>query len=197
MIRRRPSLSSSIQRFRALFVLALLLVALVPGIARAHGDLESTIPEAGSKVDKAPDHIIINFTEPPTRASVVEVRDGCKDDIIDEAYFEERVAHVFLTDGEPGKWKVSYRVVSAADGHKTEGSYALTVAGKSDCSNEAPDDGGNGKDAGNDNGGDGDAGTASGPRGPAGNESSFPLVPVALGTVGVIALALVARRLSG
>ena len=176
--------------------LSLLLVALVAAPAFGHGELESTIPEENSTLKRPTDHIIINFTEPPAKPSVVAVRDGCNDDIIDEVEFEDRVAHVFLTKGEPGRWKVSYQVVSAADGHRTKGSYSLNVKGKADCSPGSGDGGGDGA---GDGGGDGD-GTAAGPGGPGGtseDESSFPIVPIALGSAVVIALALVARRLSG
>lgn len=177
------------------FLIVLAFAALFQGTALAHGDLESTIPEADSKLKKPTDHIIINFTEPPAKASSVEVVDGCKDDIIEEVDFEERVAHVFLSEGQPGRWKVSYQVVSAADGHKTDGSYSLTVAGKADCS----DKGGGKDDA---NGGDDDSdGTGSGPSAggddPDEEGSSFPVVPVIIGTAVLLALALLARRLSG
>lgn len=175
--------------------LSLAAVVLAAAPAYSHGDVGSTIPEAGSTLKGPPDHLIINFTEPPAKPSVVVVHDGCNDNIIDEVEFEDRVAHVYLTDGQPGTWKVSYQVVSAADGHRTKGSYALKVQGKADCSDKPENGGGggNGNDA-------GDEGTAAGPRGGGGtdaDESPFPMVPVALGSAAVIVLALVARRLSG
>ncbi len=176
----------------------LALVVFGAGPAVAHGELESTIPDRNSVLKGPPDHIIINFTEPPAKPSVVVVRDGCNDSIIDEVAFEDRTAHVFLTDGEPGDWKVSYQVVSAADGHRTRGSYSLTVRGKADCSDE-PDNGGGGANGGGGGGGGGD-GTAAGPDGGGGtgsDEGSFPVVPIALGSAVVIGLAFVARRLSG
>ncbi|MDQ4142793.1 MAG: copper resistance protein CopC [Actinomycetota bacterium] len=172
-----------------LFVLAM---ALTPVTALAHGDLQSTIPEAGSKSKKPLDHIIINFTEPPTNNSVVRVKDGCDRQIVEELDFEDKAAHVYLSKGQPGKWRVSYDVVSAVDGHKSDGSYSLTVAGKADCSQKSNGNGGRADPA--------DEATGPGPQAGGGggeDESSFPVVPVALGSVGVIALALLARRLSG
>jgi len=171
-------------------LLVLLLVIAWSPVARAHGDLVSTIPKQDSKLKKPPDHLIINFTEPPAKGSVVTVRDGCRDDVVDELDFEERVGHVFLSEGRPGDWKVSYKVISAADGHKTAGSYSLTVAGKADCSEKPP------KDEPPKDNGSGEGPQATGDGGDD-DESSFPVVPVALGSLGVIALALVARRLSG
>ncbi len=159
--------------------------------AFAHGDLHGTVPEKGSTLARAPDHLIINFTEPPAEQSVVSVTDGCSDEVIDELEFDGKAAHVFLSKGQPGKWKVSYKVVSAVDGHRTNGSYALKVTGKRECSGtggapDGPDKDGSGP--GPQAGEDGD---------PDEEESSFPVVPVALGSLGLVALALVARRLSG
>ncbi|HYN37087.1 MAG TPA: copper resistance CopC family protein [Actinomycetota bacterium] len=164
---------------------ALLIVALGQTTALAHGDLASAIPEPDTELGKPPSHIIINFTEPPTKNSVVKVKDGCGVEITDSVDFSDGTAHVFTDKGEPGDWKVSYEVVSAQDGHKTEGSYGFKILGKKDCSTG----GGIGDDLpkANDGGGSGNLDDG----------SSFPVVPVVLGGAGVIALALVARRLAG
>ena len=171
---------------------AFVLLMLGPGAASAHGDLGTTIPAAGSRLGKPPDHLIINFTEPPTKNSVVKVKDGCANNITDSVSFSDKVAHVFTDEGQPGKWKVSYEVVSAADGHKSDGGYGFTVSGKKDCPPEEEPtnedkNGGNGSGPGTQakdgNGGD--------------DEGSFPVIPVVIGGAGVIALALVARRLAG
>ena len=180
---------------KRMLLAALLIVALGPTMALAHGDMGETIPSADTEVKKPPSHLIINFTEPPTKNSVVRVKDGCGDEISDSVDFSDTVAHVFTDEGEPGDWKVSYEVVSAKDGHKTDGGYGFKVLGKKDCSPDGGFDpgGGVGEDASpgpqaNDDGGSGGTGN---------DESSFPVVPVAIGGVGVIALALVARRLAG
>ena len=168
----------------------LLLLLLWPVAAAAHGDLQGTIPEKGSTLQKPPDHLIINFTEAPAEQSAVSVEDGCSDEVVDQLEFEDKVAHVFLTSAEPGKWKVSYEVVSAVDGHKTKGSYSLTVRGKADCSGGSKSD---------------DGGTGPGPQAGGGpgettdedEDGSFPVVPVVIGSAGLVALAVLARRLSG
>ena len=174
--------------WRTGLVVGALWALLTPVGVQAHGELEGTIPEPGSKLEKAPDHLVVNFTEPPTRQSVVTVSDGCRTDVVDEIDFQERTAHVYLRSAEPGRWKVSYEVISSSDGHKTDGSYALTVAGKANCRKAKAD--GNARGPGPQAGGD--------PGGPeTDGESSFPLVPVALGTAGLVGLALLVRRLSG
>ena len=173
---------------RRILPVAFVLLVLGSGAASAHGDLGSTTPAAGSKLGKPPDHLIINFTEPPTKNSVVKVKDGCGNSITDSVSFSDKVAHVFTDEGQPGKWKVSYEVVSAADGHKSDGGYGFIVTGKKDCSAE--------EEPKNEEGGSGP-----GPQAKDGNgrddDGSFPAIPVAIGGAGVIALALVARRLAG
>ena len=192
-----PMLSSSLRVMPRrklpgrLAAVVVLLALVAPGPALAHGELLSTKPEKNSTVAKPPGHLIIEFTEAPTKQSLVKVRDGCGDEVVDQLAFEDRKAHVFLTKAQPGKWKVSYDVVSAVDGHPSKGSYALTVEGKADCSSpkgDPKDDSGNG-------------GTGPGP-GAAGDpegsdESSFPVVPVVIGTLALVAVALIVRRLSG
>ncbi len=172
-------------------VVGILLVILAPTGAHAHGDLEGTIPKPGSKLEKPPDHLIINFTEAPTKQSVVTVRDGCRNDVVEDVAFEDRTAHVFLDAAEPGRWNIEYEVISSSDGHKTDGSYELQVKGKRVCAVRTPPGGtGEGKGRGPEARGDIDEDEGD-------DEGSFPVVPVALGTGGVVALALVIRRLSG
>ena len=197
MMKTRPGLPAQLRGYtypwdRAwkTLVVGFVLLVLAPGSAHGHGELQGTIPEPGSKLQKAPAHLVINFTEPPTKQSIVTVDDGCREDVVEEVDFQDRTAHVYLRKAQPGRWKVSYEVISSIDGHRTDGSYALTVAGKADCSKDKDegkgDGGGPGPQAGGDTGGDTED-----------DESSFPIVPVALGTGGLVALALVVRRLSG
>lgn len=187
------SLFARPRSLRTVWATSALVLALPVSPAAAHGDLQGTFPEKGSKLNRPPVHLIINFTEPPSKQSVVSVEDGCSDEVVDEVEFQGNAGHVYLSGGEAGKWKVSYEVVSAVDGHKTDGSYSLTVTGKPDCS---PDKGGDGGDK-EKTGPGPQVGADDDPGGSLGDESSFPVVPVALGSAGLVALALVARRLAG
>ncbi len=164
-------------------------LSLAPAAARAHGDLSATVPEKGSTLRKPIKHLAITFTQAPTTDAVIRVTDGCRRNVVDRVDLEDRVAHVYLRAPQPGKWSVSYRVVSSVDGHESHDRYALTVKGKADCSSEGGDAG----DGGNDSGPD-----AAGDEGPVTEDdgSSFPVVPVALGTVAVLGLAFVVRRTS-
>jgi methionine-rich copper-binding protein CopC len=183
-----------VRRLLFLFVLVAVGGAL-SSTALGHGEIDSAIPEPESTAGRPPNHLIINFTEAPTKDAVFKVLDGCGTNLIDVAEIEDGTGHVFLTKGgEPGEWKVSYKIVSAVDGHPTKGSYGLTVKGKKDCS-EAGDPGG-GDPQGNAGGGNG-GGAAGAPPGDGDDGGSFPVIPVALGTVGVVALAFIARRAAG
>jgi hypothetical protein len=95
-------------------------------------------------------------------------------------------------DARPGHFRVEWRVISAVDGHPTDGEFRFHVAGAGKCkrpatgqahqeSPEVPMD---------------DEHMAAGPaneEGTGGGSAGFPAVPVALGTGGLVLLALVAR----
>src|SRR5918999_1148948 len=83
--------------------------------AAGHGDIERTFPKARSTLERSPDHVLINFTEAPTPDGVVEVKDGCGANVVSQALFDDRVAHIFVRDAQPGRWRVTYRVISSVD----------------------------------------------------------------------------------
>lgn len=163
------------------------LVALVASASpvAAHGDIQATDPRPESTVRRAPRSIAVTFTEAPTPQAVMKVTDGCKRNVGQGVDVTDATATVRVAVGQPGRWKVSYRVISSLDGHLTRGGYEFTVAGKKDCTpdenpTDAPDDG---------------ATEAAPPREdeePAG--SGAPVVPIALGAVGLIVVALIVRR---
>ena len=119
-------------------VLACVLCALAAP-AWAHGDIERLRPEPEQVKAKAPDHVMLTFTEAPTKDARVAVNDGCGREMTREKYVQGKTLHVFLNKGQPGEWNVSYNVISAVDGHKTNGEYSFTVTGEPDCSEPEPD----------------------------------------------------------
>lgn len=158
------------------------LAAAVP--ARAHGDIQASDPAPRSTVERAPRSVAITFTEAPTAQAVLTVTDGCRRDVAQGVDVVDATATVRVAVGQPGRWQVGYRVISSLDGHRTQGRYAFTVAGKRDCTpdDEATDD----PDTG---------GTRALPLQPDEPEGSgAPLVPIALGAVALVAIALVVRR---
>ncbi|HEY7874429.1 MAG TPA: copper resistance CopC family protein [Actinomycetota bacterium] len=174
----------------ATFLVAALSVVLAPSAA-AHGGLEASTPGDGARMKRAPREVTMAFSEVPSNDSVMKVVDACKRDVVarTEVVGNELIGE--LSDGQPGRWKASYRVISAEDGHLTKGTFAFTVAGKRDCN---PNDGGDGN-------GD-DEPTDAAPDPPAGNTGgddggSVPVVPIAIGAAGLVAVGLVVRRVSG
>ncbi|MDQ3981111.1 MAG: copper resistance protein CopC [Actinomycetota bacterium] len=166
----------------------MLVISALASPAAAHGELGATDPAPDETVRRAPRSVSITFTEPPTAQAVLTVRDGCNRDVGQGVEVAEATATVRVATGQPGRWRVSYRVISALDGHQTRGGYAFTVAGEKDCTPDAtpapdgtePDDGAT--QAAPTDDGDGEPG------------SGAPVIPIALGAVAVVVLAAIVRR---
>lgn len=169
-----------------LVTLTVLGVTTLAAPAGAHGEIQGTDPEPQSRVRRAPRSVAVTFTEAPTAQAVLKVTDGCKRDVGQGVDVTDATATVQVATGQPGKWKVSYRVISALDGHLTRGGYTFTVAGKRDCTpDEKPTDD------------PGDGSTEAAPPEEDVDEpggSGAPVVPIALGAAALIAIALVVRR---
>ena len=164
-----------------LFVLGALAAPLP---ARAHGDIQGSDPAPRSVVDAPPRSVAVTFTEAPTAQAVLIVTDGCRREVSRSVDVADATATVRLAGGEPGRWQVAYRVISSLDGHQTQGRYAFTVAGKRDCTPDEPPTSDPEPDR-----------TRAAPRDddePSG--SGAPVIPIALGAVALVAIALIARR---
>ena len=164
---------------------------LVSGPAHGHGEIKSTIPKANSTVKKLPNHIAVQFTEAPTKDAVLKVTDGCQESVAESVIVSGDTAHITLEEGHPGRFVVSYRVISTVDGHPSEGDFSFRVAGPPGCSQD--DVPANGKEDGKDDGAGADD-AAAGPSEPASDESSFPVVPATVGVVVLLSLAFLVRR---
>ena len=178
----------SVRRRSLLFAIAATLVTLVPAPASAHGDLQGTSPEDGSRVKEVPAEITITLTEAPTQGAEVSATDGCKKKVPAAVSVDGDDIVLVPGGGEPGKWKVKYRAVSSVDGHQTRGAISFTVAGKKDCSPDEPDDPGDDIDASE------DPGILQNPNPP--DEGSSWLLWVGGGTVVLVAAAFFIRRSS-
>lgn len=126
------------ERLRLVLITACVAM-VIAGPAAAHGDLVSTVPAEGEKLNEPTDHVIIELTETPQANASVQVTDGCNVDLTDEIFVTEKQLHVLLNDGQPGNWNVSYRIISAEDGHKTTGGFAFKVKGAAECSDPDPE----------------------------------------------------------
>ena len=152
---------------------------LLAGQAAAHAERVGSQPQPGTRAQDAPSSLTIEFSEPPTGDAVLEVLDGCGNDVVGELQVQNMEISADLSEGQPGRWEVASTVVSGVDGHQTKDSWSFTVAGSKDCSVAAPAD-----EEGVSDGEDDDS-------------SSFPLVPVALGGLAVLGVALALRALTG
>lgn len=170
---------------KKLIVSCMVLACAAPATpAAAHGDIQATDPAPQSSVRRAPRSVAVTFTEAPTRQAVLEVTDGCKRNVGQGVEVSGATATIRVATGQPGKWRVSYNVISAVDGHQTRGGYAFTVAGKKDCTPDDP------------TAKPGDDPTQAAP--PVDREepegSGAPIVPIALGVAALIGVALFLRR---
>ena len=160
-----------------------------------HGEEIKTDPKRNAELQRPPAAVSIQLTEAATEDAVMKVTDGCNEDVAAHIAVSGETITAHLVKGKPGRFRVQWKVISAVDGHPTDGNFAFTVAGSRDCS---PDNGGGGNGSNDDDDGDaadtdqGGAGAA--PTSAEGDDdSSFPIVPVALGAVGIIAIGLGAR----
>jgi methionine-rich copper-binding protein CopC len=166
---------------RAGILLTLIVVATAPTSALAHGETTTTDPAQGARVNKAPRAISIDFSEPPTNDSKYAVVDGCGEDVFAGVRGDGEDKVLSTSGGEPGKWTVSYRVISATDGHLTRDRFSFAVAGNKDCNaapagDETPDIGDALPPVASDDGG-----------------SDFPVMPVLIGGGIILVLAIAVR----
>src|SRR5687768_12398400 len=115
-----------------LFVLGLLILLLHPSIIFAHAVPRATRPAANAVLHEAPREITIRFSERvEARASSLQVLDahGIR---IDEgkatiASEDPWLYRLVLPPLGAGVYTVSWRVMSADDGHVTDGAYVFVV----------------------------------------------------------------------
>lgn len=117
---------------RSLIFAAVVLGATSHAHAHAHALLQSASPGVGGTVRTAPSQVEIRFSEGlEPRFSSIEVQDSSgkrvdKGDVHAAPGDDTRLA-VSLNPVAPGTYKVTWHATSV-DTHKTEGSFAFTVA---------------------------------------------------------------------
>jgi methionine-rich copper-binding protein CopC len=166
---------------RSTALIAFALALAFPASALAHGTYESSVPEKDSTVNKAPKEVVITLTEDPAPGSSVVVKDGCKKDVAQTVDENGSDLVVAIGGGEPGRWNVRFKSISAEDGHEVNDEFTFVVAGQKDC-NAAPNP---------------DVSPSIDGQPPIDNPddgSSFPVVPLVIGTVVVVGGALILRR---
>jgi copper resistance protein C len=176
---------------RVLVATCLLVLVVGSRFAHAHGEIESTEPAADATVSKIPKRVSITFTETPSKDGVLKVVDGCRKRVVDRLVLNgTTMSAVVTSSARPGRWKVSYDIISAEDGHPTSGSFIFKVAGKRDCNaaQASPSPSSDTEIAPN-------TGLIS--PGPGDDGGGFPVVPVAIGAGVLVLGALAVRIFSG
>ena len=115
---------------RLLILIALLLMPLASGAARAHAFLDHASPLVGSTVPAAPHEVVLTFTQNLEAAfSTAQVTDssGARVDQ-GKAAVGGNTMTIGLKALGPGSYKVHWHVLSV-DTHSTEGTFTFHVGG--------------------------------------------------------------------
>lgn len=181
---------SSATRTCSGFCLGALVALLLVAPAAAHGDYVSSDPVKGDRLDKKPQHIEIVLSEAPVESSTITVFDGCGTDVTQATYVDGRSIHaVPQKSAGAGRWRVEYEIVSADDGHQTEGSFGFRVRGR--CTEVAEPDATIGAPPDDDD----DDGLAVDDTPVPVPDAPFPIIPaLAIGGAAVVGIALLVRR---
>lgn len=167
-----------------------LLPALIAGPAAAHGEKVKTDPAEGVGLKSPPGSVSVTLSEAPTAQAKLQVVDGCGRQVARAVKVQGSDIVASVSDAEPGRWKASFRAISSVDGHESKDTWAFAVDGKKDCSKD--------ETAGDDETVEDDQieeGTeATGDTAPGDEGSGFPVVPVAIGAVVLLAAAFLVRR---
>lgn len=121
-------------------MLAAAILCLGAGAALAHGETVKTDPKKNAVESQVPGLVSVDLTEAPTEDSLMKVTDGCNRNVASHITIEGKKMIAHLDRAQPGKWKASYQIISAVDGHPTESTWSFTVAGDADCSEDDGDD---------------------------------------------------------
>ena len=176
------------------------ILCLNMGAAWAHGDIVKTDPKKNAQI-AMPRVVSVTLSEAPVPQSKLAITDGCGRDVTEEVSVRDDTLQASIGDAQPGKWKAAFQAVSAVDGYPTENNWSFTVEGTADCDGDTeevvPTDDPSpvptdtaGDETSNAAGDDSTTNTSDS------EESSFPVVPVALGGVALVAIAAFVRAKS-
>jgi copper resistance protein C len=180
-------------------VVAVAILCLGATAALAHGDTVKTDPKKNATITM-PSTISVTLSEAPVPQSQLRIIDGCGRNVTGEVTVKGDTLQASIGDAQPGKWKAAYQVVSAVDGHPTEDDWSFTVQGTADCDGESEEpsvDPTPEPTESNAAAGEGDDPTSAAGDDAASTsdteENSFPVLPVVLGGVALVAIAAVVR----
>jgi copper transport protein len=115
------------------FAVAILTALAGPGGVEAHALLAKSEPAPGATLGRSPGSVLLRFTErPDLRLTSIRVLDSSGTDHATGEVFEgdpagTNAAGILTNDLPDGVYTVSWRTVSAVDGHISAGSFAFGV----------------------------------------------------------------------
>ena len=119
-----------------LFVVLLALAPAAP--ASAHAAYRSSNPANGATVSAPPSQVTAEFTEPVTRDSWLEVVDPCGQVVSGASQPFNDTITVSMSGSRSGTYTVNFSVLSALDGHGTDGSFSFSSTGGDPCPGSEP-----------------------------------------------------------
>jgi methionine-rich copper-binding protein CopC len=180
-------------------VLAAAMLCLGASAALGHGETVKTDPKKNATLSAVPHSVAVDLSEPPTNGSLFKVTDGCARNVAAHVTIEGNRLLAHIDEGQPGKWTAAYQIVSAADGHPSDGNWTFTVEGEADCGEEdasttgtpAPTESATG-DSGDSSESEHNERVAGTPASDS-DDGSFPLIPVVAGAIAVLGAAAFVR----
>jgi hypothetical protein len=146
-----------------------------------------------------PQSVAVDLSEPPTNGSLFKVTDGCARNVAAHVTVDGNRLVAHIDEAQPGEWKAAYQIVSAADGHASDGSWAFTVEGEADCGEEDESTSGTPAPTEAATGDSGDVSESEDTERAAGtpasdsDDGSFPFLPVVGGAIAVLGAAAFVR----
>ena len=125
----------------ALLLVAGMATVVLASPAYAHVRLVSSTPRDGALVSKAPDEVLLRFSEAVRAPAYVVVSgpDGLRMDDGPAQVVDNTVSEQLAPITAPGEYSVAYRVVSV-DGHPVTGELSFTLTGDGAATAAAPTD---------------------------------------------------------
>ncbi len=113
-------------------LLACLVLGLAPAGALGHSELVGSTPTNGARLTAAPSSVVLRFSEPLRRASLVSVTDARGRQWVKAVRFtprRPRIVRAVLRAPGRGSYRVAWAVV-AADGFPQGGGFTFRVTGR-------------------------------------------------------------------
>jgi methionine-rich copper-binding protein CopC len=123
-----------VRRVSAVAMGSLAFLLLTGGVAFGHAAFKTSSPEAKTTVDSPPDQVSVEFTEPVTHDSRIEVFDPCGRQVDDGASHPRgKSISVGVSAAAAGTYTARFLVVSNLDGHPTRGRFTFTLGDGEEC----------------------------------------------------------------